>query len=76
MDWLAVLLGAIGQICLIKIGEYYKWGFVALLLSSVCWVTHGMLHSEKGLIASAIMYICINTFGAIKGFFYDSNNLK
>lgn len=62
-EWLGALLGLAGAALLAANHRLSGWGFLAFLLSNVCWITYALMTNAYGLIAMQAGYTLISVFG-------------
>lgn len=56
-------LGLLGALLLALNGPHAGWGFVAFLVSNVCWLAFGAVHGHWFLCAQQLGYLVLSVVG-------------
>ncbi len=50
LEWAGCVTGVIGALLVALNNAWSKWGFIAYLVSNVCWFGFGLYHGADGLV--------------------------
>ncbi len=63
LKWLGTALAVVGALAIALNIPYSGWGFVAFLVSSVCWSIAGFMMKEPSLVVLQGTFVVINLIG-------------
>lgn len=63
LEFTAALFGVLGTLLLATKGPKAGWGFVAYLVSNLCWIAFGWKHMHKWLIAQHVAFLASSFVG-------------
>lgn len=63
LKWIGTTLAVIGALAIALNLPYSGWGFVAFLVSSVCWSIAGFMMKEPSLVVLQGTFVAINVVG-------------
>jgi uncharacterized membrane protein YhhN len=63
LEWIGCTFGAIGALLLALNTAYSAWGFVAFLVSNVCWIAFGLLTGAPGLVIMQLVMTATSFLG-------------
>ena len=63
LKWIGTALAIVGALAIALNLPYSGWGFVAFLVSSVCWSIAGFMMKEPSLIVLQGTFVVINLVG-------------
>ena len=63
LKWIGTALAIVGALAIALNIPYSGWGFVAFLVSSVCWSIAGFMMKEPSLIVLQGTFVVINLIG-------------
>ena len=63
IEWAGTVFGVLGAGLLALNLRYSGWGFVAFLLSSLCWIGYGVLTGAQGLIVMQGVFMITSVLG-------------
>lgn len=55
LEWIGAVSGATGALLLAANRSWSRWGFVAFLVSNVCWIAFGVSTAAPGLVAMQVV---------------------
>ncbi len=63
LKWFGTALAVVGALAIALNIPYSRWGFVAFLVSSVCWSIAGFMMKEPSLVVLQGTFVIINVIG-------------
>lgn len=68
IEWTGALLGLLGAALLASKMSWSKFGFVAYLVSNVCWIVYAVKHGAYGLLVMQIGFTITSVIGIYRWF--------
>lgn len=66
VDWLACLAGLLGAALLACNNRYSKWGWMAFLLSNICWIAYSVAQNDYALLTQQAGFTVTSLIGVYK----------
>lgn len=63
IEWAGAVFGVLGAGLLALNMRHSGWGFVAFLVSNVCWIGYGVLTGAQGLVVMQIVFMITSILG-------------
>lgn len=68
LEWLGCLTGLSGALLLALNSRYSGYGFVAFLVSNVCWIGYGALSGSWGMVVMQLGFTATSVLGLYRWF--------
>lgn len=63
LEWAGCVTGVIGALLVALKNTWSKWGFIAYLVSNVCWFGFGLYHGAAGLVWMQVAFMLTTLVG-------------
>lgn len=68
LEWVGCATGILGALLVSLNNHRSKWGFVAYLLSNVCWLGFALITKSDGLVAMQVVFLGLSIVGIYNWF--------